>query len=1056
MTRATLDRRATTREPARRAVPAWRGRTTRFVLAVGASALVTFLLGRSIPDLLPSQTDIVGFPIWMPFDSRRYIAIYVLWMVCFPLLATLGYSLLGRLNRGSRAARPSAPPPIVPAGTRPAWVGHLCAGSASALVLLPGCLTLGVVGAAHGWSFGVVLALSFVIGLVTLVVIAFALRDRAIATFDEAMWGLAAATAPTGFLALSVLSARTGILVTSTGSFDGVIWFPYWLGLVGTFVALGVVCRVLARRPSRDWISVGRWTLLCCAMPALLWILVGSIAPALGPIDAFHEGEKLVGSQMLLDGRFPWRDFLSTHGLLEDSLVFLPGLTWIAGSRWGAISGELVWVTPAYWVAWFAFMAYLLRKNRWLLVAWLAFVVAGPSLWEGLMFQSYLRSGLYPVVLLAMAWVVRGPSSKRIALLAGVLVLQVVVTPETGYIVAGVFIALAAFDWSRRRDVPLLRRFRATGFALLWCFAFTLVFAAYLVANDSLSSFIDYFRVFASGHDLKGGLPFVWSGRMFAFSALAPPIVFLIVIWYGIARWRARRALELDDFVMIPAFVLAALYYTKFLQRADDLHSLQSWAITVPVFWYVLARLFDFVDRAWLRHARASLKVTHGVSFVAMVVLVAVLAPNLVSQIQDTPTRFRPTAAVEPRTARIGYAVDDVDDVVFFQKTHDVAAVINAMVPGTRQVFDFTNSPAFFDFALPYTPPTRYYHVSMAISLEAQLDVIKELRRSQPQIVAGFSDAMGLWNWDLIPNMVRHYAVNRYLQTHYRPVVAIAGFVFLLKHGTPFDPAAVQRLSLYGPASFGNLDKVSYPCDWRAVPARFALHPAPNAVSTGALPKTEVQGTLRVTGWTVDPETGAPVAQVLALGSDGTVLASVVPTGNRPDVAAFPGLSAARESGFSIDVPVAAGDAVTIVARRADGALLRVGPTIGSVLSPAVGAILRVGGTASRVAPGRGSLETADLLPIKAGVRAYRVVVPGSPRDWNWLSISAQEPLVRGEYALGLPAGDGQSRFTLTRTGSTTENMMVGACNQWYDYASQVRVVSTPAAVPDPRIAFTR
>ena len=41
--------------------------------------------------------------------------------------------------------------------------------------------------------------------------------------------------------------------------------------------------------------------------------------------------------------------------------------------------------------------------------------------------------------------------------------------------------------------------------------------------------------------------------------------------------------------------------------------------------------------------------------------------------------------------------------------------------------------------------------------------------------------------------MVRHYEVNRYLQTHYRPVVSVDGFLFLLRDDLPFDAATDPR-----------------------------------------------------------------------------------------------------------------------------------------------------------------------------------------------------------------------------------------------------------------------
>ena len=87
----------------------------------------------------------------------------------------------------------------------------------------------------------------------------------------------------------------------------------------------------------------------------------------------------------------------------------------------------------------------------------------------------------------------------------------------------------------------------------------------------------------------------------------------------------------------------------------------------------------------------------------------------------------------------------------FVRVTDDVEQVVDALAPGTRQVFDFTNSPALFGFALRYQQPTRYYHVSMAIPLEAQRDLIDDLEASDHRSSWGMATGWGFPSWDLDP-----------------------------------------------------------------------------------------------------------------------------------------------------------------------------------------------------------------------------------------------------------------------------------------------------------------
>ena len=529
----------------------------------------------------------------------------------------------------------------------------------------------------------------------------------------------------------------------STGALRDVNWFPYWLGIPATALAIGVVVWLLRHRSRGTWVSIGRWSLTCLTIPALLWVLVGALSPALGPIDVFHEGEGLVGARLLLDGQVPWRDFLSTHGLLTDSLVALPGLALLEDSRWGAATGELIWVTPVYWIFWFAFMAYLLRRNNWLLGLWCAPTIVGSSLastpWISPLFvvtsETYLRTLLYPLILLAMAWVVRSPVSRRIAMLAGLLVLQVVLTPETAYLVPGVFLTLLVYDLTRSSGALAPRRFQTVLLLVIWSVVACAVLAIGLALSGSLGGFVDYFDVFAVGHELTGGRPFRWGGSVFAAGAFGVPLVLLCCTWYGLGRATKRRPLEVDDFVVMPAFLFGLLHYTKFLSRVDVQHAVQSAVVVLPLLWYALVRLLDRADGAWHRRARRGS--TARVSSIALVgVALLLLVPAHVDTVAETSTRDRTVVASEPLDERLGYSSPITDNLLavspdqFVSTTDDVEQVVDALAPGTRQVFDFTNSPALFGFALRYQQPTRYYHVSMAIPLEAQLDLIDDLEAS--------------------------------------------------------------------------------------------------------------------------------------------------------------------------------------------------------------------------------------------------------------------------------------------------------------------------------------
>jgi hypothetical protein len=339
----------------------------------------------------------------------------------------------------------------------------------------------------------------------------------------------------------------------------------------------------------------------------------------------------------------------------------------------------------------------------------------------------------------------------------------------------------------------------------------------------------------------------------------------------------------------------------------------------------------------------------------------------------------------------------------------------------------------------------------MAIPAAAQHELIHEIRDAKPGVVVGIGDK-GLQGWDDVANMVRHYDVNRYLLTHYRPVVGVDGLVYFLRNDLPFDRSSIDRLSLSGTAQYVSLEQLALPCDWGAAPERFAPRPARGAKRTGPLPLTPVVATVSVTGWAADPVTGRPVASVVALAPDGTVLASSAPGDPRPDVAARPGLSGSLHSGFRLDAPVAAGESLVIAARRADGTLLPLDGTSGGVGTVASGTDVAVGDTASPVdAASGGRVESVGRTEVPAGQQAARLPRPGKPTDWQWLRFAGGRPLVAGAYAVGDPAGAGPIRFRLTEPRGSVD-LMVGACNQWYADGGGVEVVGYPADGPVPSV----
>ena len=67
------------------------------------------------------------------------------------------------------------------------------------------------------------------------------------------------------------------------------------------------------------------------------------------------------------------------------------------------------------------------------------------------------------------------------------------------------------------------------------------------------------------------------------------------------------------------------------------------------------------------------------------------------------------------------------------------------------------------------------------------------------------------------------------------------------------------------------------------------------------------------------------------------------------------------------------------------------------------------------------------------------------------MRVQAASGLAPGRYTVGPPAGNGPIRFRIVRRGRHRLDVMVGACNQWYD-GQGATVLSFPAGGPVPSV----
>lgn len=827
-----------TAEPRRRLRPTPVVRAALLVSSAGISAALAALVWSQLPHRLNVHTDIVGYPEAANFNIERYFWAYGLAAGLFPFL-TLGLYLLLR--------RTLAPGPAQPLGLielmdrrAPAASGDRVNLALSAGAILLVGITLGFeIAIGGGWQDlgGVVLAVAataygLVVATIAAVAVAGPLRGREL---DGVLAGVNAVLATLTVLGLAWVSAGTKVTVSSDGSVHNYPWFPWWLGALATIGLLATI--VWAIRRSAVARTIERRVLVLVVTPVLLFLFIAVLPGAPGDMDSFHEGEQLGAAHLTAAGRFPWRDLLFIHGPLGDVLQPLLNMHVFGDTRWGNLAGEAVLSKPAAVVALFLLCAYLFRDN------WLFLLGTQVAIVTGWVFALQVQSSrllFVPIVILLLVALLRRPTWPRAIGFATLLFAQTVLTPEGSYMVPAYLAAVVLYELVHRQGFSRTIR----------CGITTAVLGAgwivFLASQHALDDFVFYYRTFAPGHELTGGLtvalgegqsPTAFGGHpYYVFAAGAPVGLVLLAIWYFAARSPAPRTIPVDDWAMGATTVFVGLYYVKYISRTD--HVYQPFEMALPVLFYAIYRAVSALE-AWLAARPPAGLPRHTVTLPLLVVLLIGAPTSLLTLTRAVPSHLAAFAPREPPVARMGYVLnrEPLFRSVFPAPAksvgpslvHDLRAIMRAYVPPGERIFDFSNNPGLFWYILRLDPATRYYHVSMAIRQATQHDLVSELRKEQPKIVVFSSDWLGLPLWDGIANEVRHYDVSRYLLDHYRPLLHSHGFLVFARNGARTPSVSDVASKLDETAQTTDLYFRTFPCDWGYTPDFLTIHPQSEA-----------------------------------------------------------------------------------------------------------------------------------------------------------------------------------------------------------------------------------
>lgn len=801
--------------------------TLLFAVAASMAAVLVVNIQLRLPRQLEVRTDVVGYPIFANFNISRYYYAYYLVFLVFPA-ATFVFYLLLRAVTMPRQWRPPSSSAVALGGDPPAADAELPNKYTAVQVgrtLFVGAvlgLEAAIVTGWVGWRSAALVLLGAVVYLAVLEVAARRTSGVLFPTMPlrARRSAVNAAAAPVVITALAAASASTKVVFRSGSA--PYRWLPLWVSLTATVAVGALVVRGLVRATTVEHIRViERRVVTLVVGPVCLFLLTAWLPGELGDMDVFHEGEWLVGADLLRRGWFPWRDFTVIHGPLYDIVAPSVGMRLLEDSRWGATAGFYLLLIPLYWVIHYYFAAFVFRRN-WLAMvgsALLAIISVDAGFW------AHLRFMLWPLILLTLAAVLRHGRPWRCFLFVGVAAAQLVLTPETLYAAVGSGAAVVLFELAHARRP----RFVPANFGrTFWCAAATLTIAGlwlgFLAVQGAADDYIRQLVTFARDHRLVGGIPVVGGrsldggGIYFRAAVLAPVAGVLIAIWYLATKVWRRRHLATEDWLLVAASLTVFLYYQKFVARADGFHAAHVFVAAIPMLLLLVAKGLRWGEETlarWRRLAPVRRLIEQPLTLVAVVAIAALVPYPLPERLSTVPLRYTPTASSTQVFPNLGYA----DERWFDERMmNDLAAVLRSYLRPNEPVFDFTNQPGFIHYLLGYPPATSYYHVSMAIRRETQRDLIAQLARARPRLVVFQNDQRGFPAPDGAPNIIRHYEVSQYLLDTYRPWLEVHRYVLFVPREV--DPASLPSppSGLHSGVTGKELLFRGYPCDWRYVP----------------------------------------------------------------------------------------------------------------------------------------------------------------------------------------------------------------------------------------------
>lgn len=526
--------------------------------------------------------------------------------------------------------------------------------------------------------------------------------------------------------------------------------------LVAISLMVGLASFALQKRWESNYRGVLKVALFYVVIPLLLYVLA-YIPNIHGPLDLFHEGERLAPGYAIAQGKTPYKEVVFIHGFLRD-----PGIALLSFNLFG------------YSVEGLRTLEHFLSPIVIVLSYYLALVCLSPEV--AVLYSSLALTGFWPffydwrmipvlfVMITLIAFIAKGSRLFLVLTSLGIC-LALVTSVDVG--IVGLFVGCLFYGlfslFNRRADILAV---------FLLSLGSCLVGLAILLARMGLlSDCLQWNLHLLLVNTHWNGMPFPYPLDTWAKSikALLSPVASILSITY-LAVKGLRREWTNQCWIIFVLLVANAVLYNRAIVGGQLYSShIQDGSHLAPLLLMVIL----LKGEQFPRHLFSIL--------LAIALLVPTPLSNgrtLLSLLGKLPEKNRIVVSEDwilSENERIG-------SIFLPREQYQLVSELADFFLSAESFWDFTDHGMLY-FLSEHTSPTRFYATHHIITIEDQKEVITSLEKYRPSFVLYRSGT----GWDAIAGIdrtVRNFLVSEYLLKNYHFYKRIGGFV-VLERGAP-------------------------------------------------------------------------------------------------------------------------------------------------------------------------------------------------------------------------------------------------------------------------------